>query len=227
MRGVPRTEPVEHGTRHCYSLGPYGQGPGCRCDDCRSANRVYKSARERAIAYGTWSTYADAEPVRQHLLALRAAKIGRRQAAKLAGVHPSRLAKVLYGDSRDQPPPRQIRREIAEAILDVKPGVGPNPLVPVDSTGARRRLEALSARRWSPRAVAAEAKAAGLHLSPTTLRAIMRGEQITGSTRDDVQAVYHRLWDKAPPERTRQERIAAEHAARRAQDGGGLPGRVG
>src|SRR6266571_6673023 len=161
MRGVPRTEPIDHGTRNCYSLGPTGKGPGCHCDECKEANRVYMNERARAIAYGTWSPYTDAEPVRQHLLALREAKIGRRQAARLAGVHPSRLAKVLYGGGRDQSPPRQIRREIAEANLAVKSADGLNERVAVDSTGARRRMEALGARRWAPRAAAAEARAAG------------------------------------------------------------------
>ena len=130
---------------------------------------------------------------------------------------------MLYGGGPNQPPPRQIRREMAEAILSVTPEDDRNPLVPVDSTGARRRLEALAARRWSPRTVAAEAQAAGVQLSPTTLRAIMRGEQITGNTDGAVRTMYQMLWDKTPPETTRQEHIAANSAARRARDGGWAP----
>ena len=76
MRGIPRTEPIEHGTRNCYALGPTGQGPGCHCEECKEANRDYKNARERAIAFGRWNPYADAGPVRQHLLTLRERRSG-------------------------------------------------------------------------------------------------------------------------------------------------------
>jgi hypothetical protein len=222
VRGTPRTEPAEHGTRNCYNHGPSGRGPGCHCDDCRQASRDYKNARIRAIAYGRWQPFVDAEPVREHLLTLSKAKIGRRRVAELSGIHPSRLLKILYG-APDQPPPRQIRQETAEAILAVSTHAGPSPKVPVDGTGARRRLQALAACHWTPRVLAAEAQSAGVRISPTTLRAIMRGEQITGKTDEAVRAMYQRLWDRPPPETTPKDRAAADQAAQRARDEGWAP----
>jgi transcriptional regulator with XRE-family HTH domain len=182
------------------------------------ASRDYKNARARARAYGTWQPFVDAEPVRAHLQALRAARMGRHRVAELAGLNPNYLARLLYGDGA-KPPPRKMRGETAAKILAVTPADGTNPRRATNSTGARRRLEALWARQWSLRRLAAESG-----LSETTVTSIMRGEQITVASDQAVRAVYDRLWDQPPPEPTTpHERTAAAQNARRAQEKGLAP----
>ena len=38
-KAMSRKKPIKHGTRHAY------QNRGCRCEDCRAANRDYRRAR--------------------------------------------------------------------------------------------------------------------------------------------------------------------------------------
>jgi transcriptional regulator with XRE-family HTH domain len=211
MRGVRRTEPPPCGTREGYKAG-------CHCEGCTQAARDYKNDMMRAKAYGAWQPFVDAEPVREHLLGLREAHMGRNRVAEVAGLNPNYLARLLYGDGA-KPPPRKMRGETAAKILAVTPADGTSPRRATDSTGARRRLEALSARQWSLRRLAAESG-----LSETTVTAIMRGEQITVASDQAVRAVYDRLWDQLPPEpATPHERTAATQARLRAERKGLAP----
>ena len=92
------TDTRAHGTRARYAHGPGpGKGPGCRCAECSAANRAAGNQRSRAILYGRWQPYVDAEPVREHLRALAAAGIGHRRVGELAGVSSGSLSKILYG----------------------------------------------------------------------------------------------------------------------------------
>jgi transcriptional regulator with XRE-family HTH domain len=211
MRGVRRTEPPACGTREGYKAG-------CHCEPCMQASRDYKNARARARAYGMWQPFVDAEPVRAHLQALREARMGRHRVAELAGLNPNYLARLLYGDGA-KPPPHKMRGETAAKILAVTPADGTNPRRATDSTGARHRLEALWAKQWSLRRLAAESG-----LSETTVTAIMRGEQITVASDQAVRAVYDRLWDQPPPKPASPAgKAAATVAERRAQERGLAP----
>jgi transcriptional regulator with XRE-family HTH domain len=211
VRGVRRTEPPACGTRQGYNAG-------CHCGACMQAARDYKNDRNRAKAYGTWQPFVDAEPVREHLLALRQARMGRHRVAEVAGLDPNYLARLLYGDGT-KPPPRKMRGETAAKILAVTLADGINPRRATDSTGAQRRLGALWAKQWSLRRLAAESG-----LSETTVTAIMRGDPISVASDCAVRAVYDRLWDQLPPEPTTpHERTAAAQNARRAQEKGLAP----
>lgn len=128
----------EHGTRSRYVRG-------CRCDDCRAANRTY--ARRRDV-YG-WSErvaadWCDAEPARQHILELRAQGMGKRRIAEVAGVHLSVIDVILYG-KHGSPATRVLRRN-ADKVLAVSLDHAPGAVV--DATGARRRIRALQAIGW-------------------------------------------------------------------------------
>lgn len=55
---------MKHGTYVTYAAH------GCRCEDCRKANRDYERARARRNLYGQ-SLFVPAEPVRQRVLSLK------------------------------------------------------------------------------------------------------------------------------------------------------------
>jgi len=209
-----------HGTRARYVLGPGpGKGPGCRCDDCRAANRAAASHRDLQILYGRWQPYVDAEPAREHLRALSAAGIGWKRAAELAGLSTGAVSKLLYGGPGDRPPSRRIRPETAAAILAVKPSAGqlaPGALTGI--TGTRRRLQALVATGWSQARLAGE-----LRLTGANFGAMMRCDQVTAGTARAVSELYDQLWDQPPPEHDQRTRIAASRARNHAADRGWVP----
>jgi len=76
----------------------------------------------------------------------------------------------------------------------------------VTGTGARRRVTALFYNGWSPAALAAESGLPGavFRYRPDDLDRARKG------TLEAVSGLYERLWDKPPPERTEDERSAAE-----------------
>ena len=209
-----------NGTRARYVLGPGpGKGRGCRCDDCRAANRAAASHRDRQILYGRWRPYVDAGPAREHLRALSAAGIGWKRAAELAGLSTGTVSKLLYGGPGDRPPSRRIRPETAGAILAVKPSAGqlaPGALTGI--TGTRRRLQALVATGWSQARLAGE-----LGLTGANLGAVMRCDQVTAGTARTVSELYDRLWDRPPPEHDQRTRIAASRARNHAAARGWVP----
>jgi transcriptional regulator with XRE-family HTH domain len=212
-----RQQDRSHGTRACYVWGPSGQGPGCHCDDCTEANRVANANRNRQIAYGQWQPFTDAAPVRQHMQELSAAGIGRRRMMALTGISSGSLTKLLYGQ-RGSPPSSKIRTETAEKILAIQPETEVPPKF-VDSAGARHRLQALAAARWSQSALAERLG----DVSQSTITAIMRGDQITPKTDQAVRELYSRLWDQPPPERRPSERSAAARAGNHARRMGWAP----
>lgn len=210
----------EHGTKARYVFGPEGQDTsrGCRCEECRQANRDEESRRSRMMAYGRWQPFVDAGPAREHLRALAAAGIGWKRAAELAGVSNGAVTKILYGTPGGQPS-RRVRPETEAAILAVRP----SPAVMAatartDATGTRRRLQALAACGWPP------GRLAGLlGVSPGNLSTLMRRERVTAATALAVAALFGELWDVPPPEGTPQERAAASRARRRAMRQGWVP----
>lgn len=60
---LPPAERYPHGKRARYVAG-------CRCDECRKANREYAKARERKQNKGEWNGLVPAGPVRKHILAV-------------------------------------------------------------------------------------------------------------------------------------------------------------
>lgn len=123
-------------------------GCKCRCDDCRAAIAANERRRTRAKAYGTFQPYVDAEPVRLHVRALMAPKVGStagmgwKRIAEVAGVPSGVMTKLLYGDAtRGMPPSRRITRANAEKILGVEMLLADGATVQAGPT--RRKLNAM------------------------------------------------------------------------------------
>jgi transcriptional regulator with XRE-family HTH domain len=187
----------------------------CRCPICCEAARAYDNNRRRAIAYGRWQPYVDAEPVRTHVKALAEFGIGWMRLAKISGVPRGSVSKLLYGDpQRGMAPSKRMLPKNAQAILAVEPVLEHlGARVPIDGTGTRRRLQALVAKGWSQSELARRLGTGRANFGGT----ITRGLVYAGTHRAAL-ALYDELWRLDPehhgvPARWAEQAraIAADH----------------
>jgi hypothetical protein len=204
-------------SRAAYYWGPGGDGPGCRCKGCTEANSAYKKWREWLIETGRWAALVPAEPVREHIRRLERAGMGRDQLAQRSGISVGGIQKIMLGQRGKLA--RSVRSATAAAIAAVEPeaGVAPSRVV-VDGLGARRRLESLTAMRWTGKLLAGQTG-----LNENTIKQIMHGGPVSVATEEAVKTAYARLWDKRPIERTSYERVNGDRAASRARANGWAP----
>jgi hypothetical protein len=160
---------------------------GCRCYTCGYAASVYNEARDRAIAYGNWQPWADAAPVREHLLRLRTCGLGLRRIAELASVDRQRLQDILHGrPERGAGPQQQVRPALASAVLAIEPTLeNLAPSTPVSAVGTRRRLQALVARGWPQAQIAAR-----LGWKDTNFSVLIRADRTLARTALAVRDLY-------------------------------------
>jgi len=167
----------------------------CRCPICCKAARDYQNNRSRAIAYGRWQPFVDAEPVRQHVRALGEFGIGWIRAAKLAGVSTGGVSKLLYGDNpRGLAPSKRVRPETALKLLAVEPtldNLGGRTVV--DGTGTRRRLQALVYAGWTQSELARRMQMNRANFSKTIVSSL-----VEVATLKTVRALYDELWRVDP-----------------------------
>lgn len=191
-----RPSPRPHGTRAKYV------SERCRCGDCRTAVREYERWRVKQRAYGR-TPYIDAEPVREHVRQQQAAGMGAKTVAQRAGVSPTVVSKLLYGDAgRGQAPTKRVSRATARAILAVTPDLEPGARI--GGAGTRRRLQALVAIGWTRRELAAQ-----LGRTESNFGRTLRSDRVTVATARQATDLYERLWDQPPlgaiADRTRAE----------------------
>lgn len=188
---------------------------GCRCGVCKGAVRTYNRKQVIDRANGRPAT-VDAEPARQHVLALRAEGMGLRQIAAAAGLNRKVLNTLLNGRSdRGDPPSARLRFKSAEAILAVRaPTVETlrdKTLVP--AFGLHRRIQALVACGWSQAKLAER-----LGVTRSNFGTFMKQDDATAATARRVHALYRELQDLTPSEDTHRDRIAASRARRYAAE---------
>jgi hypothetical protein len=169
----------------------------CRCPVCCKAASDYESNRRRAIAYGRWQPFVDAEPVRQHVRALGEFGIGWIRAAKLAGVSTGGVSKLLYGDNlRGLAPTKRVRPETALKLLAVEPvldNLGHRTVV--DGTGTRRRLQALVYAGWTQSELARR-----MRMDRSNFARTIDSGLVEVATLKTVRALYDQLWRTDPVE---------------------------
>ena len=176
--------------------------PGCDRRRSRRAlcNVHYQVTAASEKAAGVWeSAYVDAEPVRRHVLALKAAGLGDRRIATLAGVHRGAITKLLNGrKERGTGPSRKILGELATKLCAVEQPnnaatlAAPRALIP--ARGTVRRLQALVAD-GHPRS--ALAHRLGITAGNATRLFEDTTEQVTAATARKVAALFEDL--KASP----------------------------
>lgn len=207
-------------TRHVHGLRVTYVRHRCRCDDCREANRLHQHQLSRAHLYGRFDKYVPGDQVRAHVATLRAAGMGRRQIAQVAGVAESTLTSLLYGrvtPTGRRPPTARVRKEIAAAIMSVEtPTLAPTAVIA--AAGTHRRLQALVARGWSLNRLAKR-----LGWTRANLGQLLDRDAVIARTRAAVAALYEELWDLEPDAPTPALRRGVTRAKRMAQDRGWLP----
>jgi len=180
-----------------------------------TSHQEYARWRARQIAYRRWDPWADAEPVRAHVLRLRLGGASYRAIACAAGLSPMTVHNLVNGcQSRNQPPPWRIGSAQARRILAVTPEAAGAERR--GACGTRRRLQALVALGHSPANLGGE-----LGISQPRMRRLLRGQAhtVSSATHGKVCQLYSRIWNQLPAERTARERTvadAARHLARTA-----------
>ncbi|WP_329521195.1 hypothetical protein [Spirillospora sp. NBC_01491] len=188
---------------------------GCRCYPCAAARSAYDENRNRAIAYGTWRPWVDAEPVRVHVQHLQECGLGLRTITDLSGVARSALVGILRGRP-GRAPAEKVRPATAQRILAIEATLDNLAAsTTIDSTGTVRRLRALVALGWSQAKLSAR-----LGITPPNFTVMMSAAQVTARTARAVRDLYDRLWDEAPPEESHRDKIAASRARNLAGDRG-------
>lgn len=117
----------------------------------------YERERTRQKAYGRWeSQHVDAQPVRDHIHALREAGISNKRLRELTGVSVNTIQVLMTGrPERGHGPTKKVLRRTADRILAVQVPqlaftvASPGRIVP--ALGATRRLQALVANGYSQR----------------------------------------------------------------------------
>ena len=150
-------------------------------------------------------TLVRADPVREHVLRLRAAGGSYESISQAARTGALTVHGIAHG-RRPRVQAETAARLLAVTEADIHRGQ-PSP------GGIMWRLRALVAMGHT-----CTRMAAATGLPPATLRRIVRGETLATSPqlRRLVIALYGAWWDKTPPQRTRSEKYAADQARQRA-----------
>lgn len=211
--------PCTHNDRHPHGHRNRYVIDRCRCRPCRDASAQYERDRARAEAYGL-PRLVDAQPARDHINALRAQGMGWKRIAIAAGLEPSVLWKLLYGDrKRFGRPSNRITPRTEAAVLAVTLDRAPKSVI--DGTGTRRRLQALVAIGWSQAKLGEQ-----IGVSSANFNSLIhgrRGGSVTVARAEQVAALYDRLWDQEPPASTRWDCTALANAKRAARRWGWAP----
>lgn len=197
-----------HGTRAKYIVEK------CKCPPCRAANAAGQKRRAYLNATGR-PAYVDATAARARVEQLRAAGMGWRHIAKVAGVASGTMTKLIYGDGpRGMAPSKRITRETERKILAVTvPVYGDHHLI--DSTGTRRRLQALVALGWSQKQLAAR-----LGMERSAFNLTIYGEQCYHRTARAARELYDQLWNTPPVADEHRAKIAKARSLRYAREHG-------
>jgi transcriptional regulator with XRE-family HTH domain len=147
----------------------------------------------------------NAQPVHEHVLKLRAAGGTYESIGRAAGTGAMTVHCIAHGRR-----PR-VQADVASRLLAVSEadirGLHPS------AHGIMWRLRGLVSMGHT-----CARMAAATGVSPATLRRIVRGEavSISPALRQAILALFDAWWDKAPPQRTRAEKLAARSALRHA-----------
>lgn len=162
----------------------------CRCSGCCTANRDYNRTQRRLSAYGRWNPMVDADPVRQHVQALRRYYSAER-IAELAGVG-SATVKALLWDVHGKRRAR-LRKDTADALTAVqfKPDLVPDGHL-VDAAGTHRRIQSMAVRGHS---LAAQSRTLGREKHYTSN--LLRQPEVTARTARDICDLFDKL-DRTP-----------------------------
>ncbi|MFJ8301559.1 hypothetical protein ACIQ9R_37420 [Streptomyces sp. NPDC094447] len=169
-----------HGTLSC---GKYRK---CPRPECREAARAYRRLTYRKQGYGTWQPLVDAEPARQHLLALNAAGFSYQVIAEHLGRYTAAVTGIVYELSPNKQRKRRIRPEFEAAILALTPESMTPGMLP--AAGSVRRVRALNAMGWPTRVIADH-----MGTVPARIRSVTAQRLVTRATAQGISNCYQAL----------------------------------
>jgi hypothetical protein len=173
-----------HGDRLRYMAG-------CHCEECRRGNREYEKQRMAARRAGDWNGLVPAARAREHLLALRAAGVGRRQVSDASGVAEVIVQQIGTGSRTN------IRARTERRILAVtSQAIGDKALV--DAAATWKLLNQLLKWGYTKARLARE-----LGYERPALQ--LGRSQVTARTAYDVERLHERL--KCVPNASTAKRI--------------------
>ncbi|AYN57459.1 helix-turn-helix DNA binding protein [Arthrobacter phage Constance] len=204
-----------HGTPVAYVIDK------CRCRACTDAATATNVEREKQKLFGRYdSGRVDAAPVREHMQFLIDNGMSAKQISKVSGIALSTVGQLIWGrKERGHKPYPRVMKSTAEKILAVKPQM--ELMAPgryIDSTGARRRIQALVAIGWSQSRLAKQ-----LGMDQGNMSIFMAGEQCTVKRALAVRDVYNRNWNQPQEGHDWRSRIAANRARNYAKARGWVP----
>lgn len=177
------------------------------CLDCRRETT-------RAIAYGTWQPYVDAEPARQHIRDLQAAGIGWEQLAIRADLAQATVRGILY-KMGGRPRTTRIRPETMAKILAVEPtldNIADGAMI--DAVGIHRRIQALMAVGWTMNKMAPH-----FGVIPNKVSQLLQNRLVFARTARRVIAGYEQIWDQDPEAHGVLPRYAQKSRERAEREG--------
>jgi hypothetical protein len=198
-------QPPHHNTVTCV------KHYSCKRIECLDRVRAQQNAWRRNRA--TQPSLIDAEPVRRHLELLADANIGPRRVATLTGLAVETVAGFTRpygsGNGRRFGRKHKVRPDVAAKIL----ALDPDAIIPgvTDSTGSRRRIQALNATGW-PNVSLRER----LPLGRATIHTIHRKPYLYARTAEAITALYDELKHRQP-ERCGVPSASASRSRNRAQ----------
>jgi len=180
--------PPNHDTLNCTVTY------NCQQPECLERRRTYERNRRRDLAAGI-HRLVDAEPVRQHILTLKAVGMTDFRIGTLAGIP----ARTVTGFTKQQYKNRgqlvgrrnKTTPRIAQAILAVTPD--PAMATRVNAAGSARRIQALVAAGWPQTHIARHAG-----VSETTLKEATRHPVVMATTANGIKAAYAHLRMRQP-----------------------------
>lgn len=184
MTTAARTLPV-HGT---LSRRKYH---GCTCEPCVENYREYSRLRHRKKGYGTWQPYVDAEPIREHLIALHATGLSYAVIAERIGHNTATVTGFIYDLGPKRSRKKRATPELAAKILAVAAG----DLTPgmIDATGTGRRIRALAAIGWPTRPLAPH-----IGIATASVGRLANQKYVFRATATAVASAYEDLRHKRP-----------------------------
>ncbi|MEU7338648.1 hypothetical protein [Streptomyces sp. NPDC007074] len=157
------------------------------------ARSRWRIRREQLIAAGQWKPFVPAQPVRDHVNRLRAAGMPIRALEKRFGMSAHHLDHLLWG-SEGSGPSEKVRTETADLLLSYWPALDDFPDASrIDSTGTRRRIEALHVRGFNLIAMSR-----ACNVPSRYFQKVANAEKVTARIARAVRDVYGLWWNADP-----------------------------
>lgn len=139
--------------------------PQCGCGICKACYMRWRSRQKEAGKWETATLYTEAAPVREHVLALRQARVGLRRITDLSGVPRRTIFELCRRD------PGMITKVTAAALMAVPKPTKPHDPIVFDGTfipalGTQRRLQALVVGGYSGRWLSSKMGKSECYLNP-------------------------------------------------------------